>query len=138
MLNQNRIDLCKYRLNTALEDYEAAIDMIKNQKYKAANNRAYYAIFHSLRAVLALENIDFKKHSAVIAYFNLHYIKTGNFKKQFYKIISNASEIRNECDYADFYIATKEEAETQAANAKEFYKAVAEFIKDKINSGTGS
>ena len=30
--------------------------------YKPANNRAYYSIFHSIRSVLSLEPIDFKRH----------------------------------------------------------------------------
>ena len=28
-------------------------------KYKGASNRAYYAIFHAIKAILALEEVDF-------------------------------------------------------------------------------
>lgn len=42
---------------------------------KTANNRAYYSIFHAMRAILALDEVDFKKHSGVIAYFRENYIK---------------------------------------------------------------
>ncbi len=38
---------------------------ISKDLYKAANNRAYYSIFHSIRAILALEPIDFKRHKDV-------------------------------------------------------------------------
>jgi len=34
--------------------------------YASANNRAYYAIIHAMRAVLTLDGEDFKKHFAVI------------------------------------------------------------------------
>ncbi|MCI8916070.1 MAG: HEPN domain-containing protein [Oscillospiraceae bacterium] len=42
--------------------------------YASANNRAYYAIFHAMGAVLALDEEDYKKHSAVIARFPLDHI----------------------------------------------------------------
>lgn len=41
----------------------------------SANNRAYYAIFHAIRAILALDGEDYKKYSAVIARFTLNYLK---------------------------------------------------------------
>lgn len=31
-------------------------------QYRAANNRAYYSIFHSICAVLAKEGVSFKHH----------------------------------------------------------------------------
>jgi len=40
---------------------------------KTANNRAYYCVFHAMRAVIALDEQDFKKLSGVISYFREHY-----------------------------------------------------------------
>ena len=46
------------------------IDVAENEmlreSYKTANNRAYYAIFHALRAVLSLDGVDFKHHITVL------------------------------------------------------------------------
>ena len=135
MLEESKIELAKHRIATANEDYIAAVDLVKCGHYKVANNRAYYAIFHSIRAVLALEGLDFKKHSAVIAYFNQNYIKNGEIEKRFINIINKASLIRNESDYSDFYIASKEEAEEQISNAKEFYDVVYKYIERKSEPG---
>ena len=126
--SNNKFDLAIYRLNRAKEEYLAAIDTLKLGYYKVANNRAYYSIFHSMRAILALDAVDFKKHSEIIAYFRQNYIKTGLFEQKFSDIIGNASEIRTASDYDDFYIATKEEAQTLLLNAIEFYNTVEEYI----------
>lgn len=67
MLDKDKIDLSLYRINSAVEDYYSALDLYKLGHFKVANNRAYYSIFHAMRAVLALEGLDFKKHSGVIA-----------------------------------------------------------------------
>ena len=53
-------ELSKHRLEQAKEEFESAKLLFDKNYYKSANNRAYYAIFHSIRAILALEAIDFK------------------------------------------------------------------------------
>ena len=53
--------LAKFRLSKAKETLNTAELILKNGKdYTSANNRAYYAIFYAIRAVLALEQKDFK------------------------------------------------------------------------------
>lgn len=76
-----KLDLAKYRLNRAKEDCETAELLLNNLKYKDSNNRSYYSIFHALKAVLALEEKDFKRHKDVIAYFNMQYVKTEIFPR---------------------------------------------------------
>lgn len=129
------IDLAKHRLSRAKEIIEEGDCAFNGGMYKSANNRAYYAIFTSMRAVLALDIIDFKKHSAVISYFIKEYIKTEKIDKKFSNIIKNAEEVRNNSDYDDFFIATKEEAQKQIEDAKLFYDAVENYIEEYIKSG---
>jgi len=99
---------------------------------KTANNRAYYSIFHAMRAILALDEVDFKKHSGVIAYFRENYIKTGIIDKNCSDIISNASLIRNKSDYDDFYVAVKSETIEQVNNAKIFFKHIKSYLSEQL------
>lgn len=98
----------------------SAIKNLQMNELKTANNRAYYSIFHAMRALLALDEVDFKKHSGVIAFFREHYIKTDIFSKECSDIISSSSLIRNKSDYDDFYVAVKSETIEQVENAKIF------------------
>ena len=132
MLEQERIDLAKHRLCTSLEDYEAALNLFENGHFKAANNRAYYSIFHSIRAILALEGKDFKRHSTLIGYFNQYYVATNLFDKRYSKIVTQASMIRNASDYDDFYVADKTETQTQVEAAKTFYEAAAAYLNSRF------
>ena len=68
-------ELSKYRYKTSLEDLEDAHIMYENGRYKNALNRAYYSIFHAIRAVVALDGFDSSKHSGLIAHFNQNYVK---------------------------------------------------------------
>ena len=48
-------DLSKYRLAKAAEMLETARRDLNAADYASANNRAYYCIFHAMRAVIALD-----------------------------------------------------------------------------------
>ena len=96
--------------------------------FKSANNRAYYSIFHSMKAVLALEPIDFKRHKDVIAYFNKNYIHTEIFPKNMGRRISDASRIREDSDYDDEFVVRSEDTLAQIETAEEMIKLTDEYI----------
>ena len=124
-------ELSKYRFETSLEALSDAKIMDENERYKNTLNRAYYAIFHAIRAVNALSGFDSSKHSGVIAYFNQNYVKEGVFTKELSKIIRMASENREKADYLDFFIASKEEAERQILRAEEFVDAIKMYLESE-------
>lgn len=95
----DNVSMSKYRLERAEQTLQTAKIDKENGDYHSANNRAYYAIFHAIRSVLAIENVDFKKHSSVLGYFNKNYISTHVFDSKYGKIIKNAFEIRQDSDY---------------------------------------
>ena len=121
-------DLSKYRLERAEEDIRTARINLENGLYKGAINRAYYAIFHAIRAVNALDGFDASKHSSVIAHFNQYHVHKGEFEKGTYKIIDSAYRIREKCDYSDFFIVSKEEAQEQYEKALSFLESVKSFL----------
>jgi uncharacterized protein (UPF0332 family) len=127
-----RKDLCGYRLKRSKEDLSAARVLLKENLFAQAMNRSYYAIFHVVRALFALDGFETRKHSGLIAYFNKDYVATGTFDKEYSKILMAAEKIRNRSDYDDFYIASKEAAEKQIENAGKFILAIENHIKNKI------
>lgn len=120
--------LAKYRYEMSSEALIDAKLMYENGRYKNALNRAYYSIFHAMRAVNSFDGFDSSKHSGVIAFFNQKYVKEGIFPKELSKIIRYASENREKADYLDFYIASKDEAEKQIARAEEFRTYIEEYL----------
>ena len=75
-------DLCIYRINSALETLDATKVCINSKHYKDAINRSYYSAFYAIKAVLAMEGMDFKRHKDVVAYFNKNYVATKIFDKR--------------------------------------------------------
>ena len=103
--------------------------LLEAGSYKDSIGRSYYAMFTAVRALLAVEGQDFSKHAGVIAYFQKEYVKTGKFDKKYSKYISQAFQIRNNTDYADFFLVSLQDAKEQYDRAEEFVKVIEEFLK---------
>ena len=131
MPDMTLIDLSKYRLTKAEETLETAKRDMNAEDYASANNRAYYCIFHAMRAVIALDGEDYKKHSAVIARFTMNYLKTEILSREYGKLISNASLIRNRSDYEDFYICSIDDTQKLVEGAEDFLRSVTAYLQQK-------
>ena len=123
-------DLIKYRLSSAKEKLTSAKLLLDAGLYKDSVGRSYYAIFSSIRAVLAIRQVDFSKHAGVIAYFQKEFIKTDIFDKKYSKYLQQAFQIRNSCDYDDFFIVSKQDAEEQYERAVEIFSIIETYIKE--------
>lgn len=121
-------ELSKHRVKQAREDLGASKLLYNEKFYKSANNRAYYSIFHSIKAVLALEPIDFKRHKDVIAYFNKNYVNEEIFPRKLGHKIAEATTVREDSDYDDEFIVKPEETEKQIETAEELLELVEEYI----------
>jgi len=128
MTIEERRDLSKARFDRARDCLHTAKVNRKYNDYRAAANRSYYAIFHSMRAVLALEEVDMSKHSGVMAEFRKRYLKTEILDRKLSAIITQAFEVRNASDYDDFYIVAKEDVDLQIDNALTFMQAVGDYL----------
>lgn len=123
-------ELAKHRLEQAKEDLEAGKLLYDKNFYKSANNRAYYSIFHSIKAVLALEPIDFKRHKDVLAYFNKNYINKEIFSRMMGRKIQNASAIREDSDYDGEFIVDADKTNEQLKTAEELIELVDKYIDE--------
>lgn len=130
MVQQISKELAKHRLEQAKEDLEAGKLLYDKNFYKSANNRAYYSIFHSIKAVLALEPIDFKRHKDVLAYFNKNYINKEIFSRMMGRKIQNASAIREDSDYDDEFIVDADKTNEQLKTAEELIELVDKYIDE--------
>lgn len=124
----SRKDLSKFRLEQAQTALTTAKSNFKENLLDGAVNRSYYCVFHAMRAVLALDGYDSKKHSGIISEFRKSYLKTERLPTFLSDIIRDAFTIRNESDYEDFYVIEKAEAEEQVANAGVFLQHVRDFL----------
>lgn len=127
-MHDNKRELMQYRLDMAKERLESSKLLLDNGNYKDSIGRSYYAIFTAVRALLAVDGVDFSKHAGVISHFQKEYIKSGIFDVKYSKYLSQAFQIRNNTDYADFFIVSREDAKEQYERAIEFIDVITEHL----------
>jgi len=84
-----------------------------------AASRAYYAMFYAVEALMLDRDLSFSKHSAVIAAFGKHFVKTGIFDNRFHRSLLNAFDRGNAGDYGITHTVSKEKANQTIAEAGE-------------------
>lgn len=134
-MDQKSADLCIYRMNNAEETLDTAKLCIEHKRYKDSINRCYYAAFYAVKAVLALEEVDFKRHKDAVAYFNQSYVAANVFDREIGKLLGRLKRKRETSDYDDFYIASSEETAEEYEAAKRIVKSIQQFLINKGVSG---
>ena len=132
MSDKHLRDYSRRRLEKSADDLETAQINYNAGKFDASANRAYYSVYHAIRAVLALDDIERRKHSGNISYFREHYIASDVFDKSYSETIKNAETLRNEADYDDMKITSSDDAQDIIEKARQFYKAVNEYIENRL------
>ena len=134
MTQEEKINLSKVRMERAGECLEDARINLDNSRYKNAANRSYYAAFHAMRAVLALDSLDFKRHSGVISEFRRRYIKNGAFPLEMSAAIRILFDARSQSDYDDFFVIAKEDVEQQVQYAVFVIQEIGLYLEEIWNA----
>jgi len=132
MLPDEVKELSRLRLENAKSLLSSSEKLIEIGDYKSSANRAYFAIFNAMRAVLATVGIDNKKHSGIISAFRLNFIKNNKLDITLSDIITDLFQVRTESDYNDFYVISKTEVIQQLSNAKFFINTVDSYLSTLI------
>ena len=89
-------------------------------------------MFYAILALLIFEKFGSSKHSGVLSFFNLHFVKTGLISKELGRAVNKAFDLRLRGDYREQTILTREQVAPYFDQAKDFINAVKENLE---NSG---
>lgn len=130
--DEKRRELAGYRLQQADESLDEAVFLLRGGKsLRAVINRAYYAMFYAVLALLIHEEYASSKHSGVIAYFNKNYIKSGLFPEDPGVFFNKAFELRQRGDYREYAELSREKIEPFLAKAAEFIGITRKLLQNR-------
>jgi uncharacterized protein (UPF0332 family) len=131
MGDDQKVELIKFDLARAQDDLETAEVDLSAGKYRGAANRAYYAMFHCVRAALLWHNIQRSKHSGVEAAFGQVLIKTQIIEPEYFALYRSARDTREHQDYDREVEEISQTDTTQlVANAKRFVERLEKYLRD--------
>ncbi|MBN2488529.1 MAG: HEPN domain-containing protein [Methanosarcinaceae archaeon] len=115
-------------LKKAEDSIKGARLLFDDDLFGFAVSRAYYAMFYLVSAVLLTKGLNFSKHTAVVAAFGQHFVKTNIFEHKFHRYLVEAFEQRQIGDYEVLDVITKETAQRVINRAMEFMSAVKDYL----------
>lgn len=122
-----------YRLymNNAHEMLNVANENLGSSHYSSACNRAYYAIFYAASALLYSKGFSYGKHSAVIAAFRQHFIKTSEFDKKWSQVYEFIMSSRQVSDYDLSVQIETDRAINVVSDAAAFVEEVEQWLRKR-------
>ncbi len=128
MNRDERTEYVKYRVETAYKTYEAAKVLADNGFWNSSVNRLYYALFYAVNALLVLNEIPTKSHSATKSQFSMHFIKTGRLDKKYGRLLSQLFDWRQKGDYENVFDYNQEVVEPLFKPVKEMIEVIEKEI----------
>jgi len=114
---------------------ENAKAQVERGDHDFAVSRAYYAMFYAAEAVLLEKDLSFSKHSAVIAAFGLHFVRTGLVPAEFQRYLTEGQAARNVSDYDIGPEVTSAEAAEQIERAAKFVESASRLLSTPASPG---
>jgi len=124
----NEITLAKilFKAEDCLESSQSSFD---ENFFEAAVNRSYYAMFHSVQALLFVSESYAKTHSGAHSKFRELFIKTRILDKELSTILQRSFEKRQFSDY-DYDEVLIEDAQESIDDARVFFNATILYLKE--------
>jgi uncharacterized protein (UPF0332 family) len=127
--------LSDVRMERAREFLSDAHANFKEQRYRTAVNRSYYASLSAIRAVLILEGLNPETHEGVLTMLSLRFIKTEIIPVHIIKIFKTLFSKKTDVDYGDFDTTSSADAEESLKSAEEIIEAI-DIVRKKLIAET--
>jgi len=124
-----KAEAIRYWWEKSLESLEAARRDLSAESLSFAINRAYYAVFYAVSALLLEEGHRFQKHRGVRAAFNQHFIKTQRLDRKGGDLYNRLFRDRQEGDYIEFTKFDAQYVADQIKGCEELLAQIRPLIK---------
>jgi len=125
-----RKELVKFRLEKANNTFAEVPVQMKNEFYRTAANRLYYACYYAVTALLINDGHEALTHSGVKTLLGLHYLNTGKIEMRFGKMYRQLFGLRQTGDYEDWIIIGEDDVQSFIEPAKQFIETIENLINE--------
>jgi hypothetical protein len=122
-------ELLRFRLDQAHDSLREAEILQTADAHRGAINRAYYAMFYALSALLATRQLGTSKHSGAIGYFDKEFVKTGVFPPELSRALHMAFEQRQIHDYGEMMTTDGSSSVTTITSARQFVAEIENYLQ---------
>jgi uncharacterized protein (UPF0332 family) len=101
---EGRRESAAAELQLADEELRAAEHLFQAGLARIALARAYFVVFHAVRARLYAEGLEPRTHAGVQHLWNVHIVRTGLYDAATTRLLARLQKFRQEADYAQAFV----------------------------------
>ena len=120
MTGENRRQNASDELARAERCMEEARTLAGAQLPYGAASRAYFAVFHSARALLFSVGLEPTSHKGLVSMIGDHFVRSGQLSPAMGRLVSRMQRDREDADYEPGAVFTGEQASQLIADAETF------------------
>lgn len=94
-------------------------------------NRAYYARFYGVLALVSVEGRAPAKHSGAVAIFDSEFVKTELFGRDMSRWLHEAFDLRQRTDYRELFSVSEERTQATLRHAEQLVFAVKAYLRGR-------
>lgn len=133
------VDLALLRLKRSKSELDNAKSYYNNEQLtNFIADRVYLAVYHGMKAALALDGIETDRQNRTISEFNRLYIKTGTFPAEYSIMIENLKRLSFASNNDPFYKSDKKELNTQIQNAEAIIASIEAHVIKRTRAANES
>jgi uncharacterized protein (UPF0332 family) len=115
-------------LDKAAESIDAAELLLEHGYLDIAASRAYYACFHTAKALLLSRGLEFSSHGQVLAQYGRYFSKTQILDPSYHTLLITAFRLRQFADYQTEVSVETEVVWDVITNARKFLRAASDYL----------
>jgi uncharacterized protein (UPF0332 family) len=118
-INEEQIQaIVSHRIEKSDATYTDVLKSMEFEMYSTAANRLYYSFYYAASALLLSKGVETHRHSSLQSMMHLHFVKTGLMTSEDGLLMRQLFNLRQESDYDDFVVVTKEDIEPLVIKTK--------------------
>lgn len=121
----------RLELERGAESLKSAGILFREELFDESVSSAYYAMFHSVKALLLTINEEPSTHQGVVTLFSLHFIKPHLIEEEYNDLFIEAKDDREDSDYDITRKFTKTEAEDKFSAAQKLVSRINNYLSEK-------
>jgi uncharacterized protein (UPF0332 family) len=122
--DENRRHNLELELERAEQALRAAEALLGLGLCSDSVSRAYYGVFHCLRALLLSRGLEARTHSGAIHMLNVEFVRTGKLSSSYNRLLASAQRARELADYDAAVTFSSDDARAQLDEARGFETAI--------------
>jgi len=121
----------KKEIERGAKSLRSAKKLFEEELFEDAISRSYYAILHTAKAVLLMEDVKVASHEAVKRLFGKHLIKTKKIESKYSKILREEQDDRYLADYDVAFYPEPARVQKRIEDAEDFLETMTKYLEEK-------